>query len=218
MDGRVRVWDLPTRLTHWAIAVLVGLSWLSAENGRMGVHVASGLTILAVLLFRLFWGVVGSPNARIANFAPSPGAVRDYASELRDADYRPEPGHSPLGALSIFAIWALLAFHLGTGLFAVDVDGLNSGPLAEHVSFDVGRSAAEVHETTFNALLALIVLHIAAILFFLIGKRANLITPMITGLSRVHRRSAELLRPQSIIVRSIIGAAIAGGIIAVIAT
>jgi len=90
-------------------------------------------------------------------------------------------GHNPLGALSVIAILLALAAQVGLGLFATDTDGLESGPLSRYVSYEFSRAAGELHEDAFNILLLLIILHVAAIAFYLVVKRINLIGPMVTG-------------------------------------
>ena len=174
---RVRIWDLPTRLVHWALVAFVALSWWSAENGVMDWHRYSGYTILGLLVFRVYWGFFGSATARFAEFVKGPRAVIDY---VRGVTAKPF-GHNPLGAISVVLILLLLLTQVGLGLFAVDIDGLESGPLSRYVSFDTGRALAESHELVFNILMVVIVLHIAAILAYLIFKRDNLIGAMITG-------------------------------------
>ena len=173
---RIRIWDAPTRLVHWLLVALVAFSWWTAENGRMDWHRYSGYAVLGALVFRIYWGIVGSDTARFANFVKGPRAVAQY---LRDKSAI--VGHNPLGALSVIALLVLLITQVGLGLFAVDVDGLESGPLSHLVSFDEGREYAKSHELVFNILLAFIALHIAAVLFYLIIKRDNLIAPMIIG-------------------------------------
>jgi cytochrome b len=177
----VRVWDGPTRLLHWALAILFAISWYTAENTLMELHRWSGYAVIGLLVFRLYWGLVGSSTARFAGFVKGPKAIFGYLRGLSGAAGAPAIGHNPLGALSVIALLALLAVQTGLGLFAVDVDGIESGPLSYLVSFDVGRAAARAHHLVFNILLALVVLHIAAIAFYLIAKRDNLIGPMITG-------------------------------------
>jgi cytochrome b len=173
---RIRIWDAPTRLVHWLLVALVAFSWWTAENGRMDWHRYSGYALLGVLVFRIYWGIVGSSTARFSQFIKAPRTMVQYLRE------RPAmAGHNPLGALSVIALLMLLVTQVGLGLFAVDIDGLESGPLSHLVSFDEGREYAKSHELVFNILLAFIVLHIAAVLFYLFVKRDNLIAPMITG-------------------------------------
>ncbi len=172
---KVPIWDLPTRLFHWLLAGLVGFSWWTAETHRDDLHIWSGLAILTLLIFRILWGFVGSSTARFANFVRGPRAVFGY---LR-GDWR-GVGHNPLGAISVIALLALLIVQVGLGLISSDEDGLVEGPLAPLVSLATSDWAVDLHEDLFNVLLALIGLHLAAILFYrLRGK--GLVGPMITG-------------------------------------
>jgi cytochrome b len=174
---RVRVWDLPTRLVHWLLAVGIGVSWWTGETGRLEWHRWSGYGLLGLLLFRLYWGFFGSSTARFSRFVRGPRVVLAY---LRGA-WQVMPGHNPLGALSVVALLALLATQITLGLFAVDVDGIESGPLSEFVSFDTGRAAADWHGELFDVLLWLIALHIAAILYYGLVKKQNLAGAMLHG-------------------------------------
>ena len=173
----MKVWDLPTRLFHWLIVLLAGFSWWSAEAGHMDWHYRSGLAALVLLVFRLLWGFIGGSTARFSQFLRSPGAVLAY---LREPAGPLRGGHNPLGAYSVIAMLLALAVQIGTGLFAVDIDGIESGPLSSRVSFDQGRTAAEVHEISFTVLQALVVLHLLAIAWYRIRGR-RLIVPMVTG-------------------------------------
>ena len=172
-----RVWDLPTRLVHWSFVIGVAFSWWTAETARMEWHRWGGYALLGVVLFRLYWGFVGGSTARFGNFVRGPRAIGSY---LRGA-WQAAPGHNPLGALSVLALLGLLLLQIALGLFAVDVDGIESGPLSLYVSFDTGRACAEWHETVFSVLQALILLHIVAVLYYLLFKRQNLIGTMVTG-------------------------------------
>jgi cytochrome b len=174
----VAVWDLPIRLFHWLIVAAIAISWWSAENRLMNVHRYSGYTLLGLLIFRIYWGIVGSPTARFAQFIRGPGSVVRY---VREPSAHAAPGHNPLGAWSVIAMLVLLVAQVTIGLFVTDIDGLESGPLSYLVSFEASRTLAEAHEIIFNVLLALIALHIAAILFYLFARRTNLIGAMVTG-------------------------------------
>jgi cytochrome b len=174
---RVRVWDVPVRFVHWAMAVSFAVSWWTAETGRMEWHQYSGFTALALLVFRIYWGFAGSATARFGQFVRGPKAVASY---LRGR-WESVPGHNPLGALSVVALLALLLTQIVLGLFAVDVDGIESGPLSIYVSFDAGRVAAKWHDTVFDVLLWLIALHIAAVLYYVFLKKQNLIGAMVHG-------------------------------------
>lgn len=178
---RARLWDAPTRLFHWALVALIAFSWWSGEEHEMEWHRWSGYGILALVVFRLFWGFAGPATVRFARFVRGPGTVAAYSRTLLSRDGAHVPGHNPLGGWSVIAMLAALTLMVLAGLFAVDVDGFESGPLASYVTFEQGRSAAEVHEVVFNVLLALIALHIVAIIFYRVWKRQSLLPAMIHG-------------------------------------
>jgi cytochrome b len=179
--GTTRIWDPTVRLFHWLLVVLIAFSWWSGEQHDMERHRLSGYAILALLVFRVFWGFAGPRTARFTSFVRGPGAVIAYAKGLGSRKGHAADGHNPLGGWSVVAMLAVIALMVVAGLFAVDVDGFESGPLADYVSFDQGRSAAELHETVFNAILALVALHVVAVAFYLVWKRQNLVRPMLTG-------------------------------------
>jgi cytochrome b len=177
---RAKLWDAPVRIVHWLLVVLILVSWLSAGE-NMVVHRWSGYSVLGLLVFRIYWGFFGSDSARFAGFLKGPKSVLGYARTLGSRAAVTHAGHNPLGGLSVAAILVLLVAQVSLGLFAVDVDGLESGPLSYLVEFDTGRLAAEIHELVFRLLQALIVLHVVAVVFYLVYKRQNLIKAMITG-------------------------------------
>ncbi len=178
---RVRVWDLPTRAFHWALVSMSLFAWGSAELGELAWHRRAGLAILGLLVFRLYWGFAGSSTARFHHFIRGPRAVIVYARRLHLRNPAYHIGHNPLSGLGAVALLALLALQVALGLFAVDVDGLESGPLSHWVSFDVGRLAAETHEIVFGALAMLVTLHVSAIAFYAFYKRDNLLEAMLRG-------------------------------------
>ena len=171
------VWDLPVRLFHWSIILLIGLSWWSAEYSADRVHFSSGYALLFLLLFRILWGFAGSSTARFASFVRGPGAVLAYLREGRSR----EPGHSPLGGLSVVAMLLALTVQVATGLIQIDEDDFSEGPLSGQVSYDVAVLAHDVHAASFNVLLGLIALHLLAIAYYLFVRKRSLIWPMVTG-------------------------------------
>lgn len=184
----VRVWDLPIRLVHWLIVALMGLSWITVENGWIEWHKLSGYTMLGVVVFRLYWGFRGSTTARFSQFVLGPAAVLRHARTFFSrTKHAPAIGHSPLGGWNVVAMLLLLLLQAGLGLFTIDVYAIEAGPLATYVSLDTGRRIAGLHEAVFNLLCLLVVLHVAAVLGYLILKRENLVLPMLTGVKRVLR-------------------------------
>ena len=178
---RILVWDVAIRIVHWLMVILVPLLWWTAEEGLMDWHRRLGLTMFGLVLFRLIWGLIGTWTARFLPMVQRIGSLKTYVGKLRNREYGPTFGHSPLAVLSVFALLLALATQVTTGLFSVDVDGLESGPLAVLVSFDTGRQFAEIHEFNFNLLAALIGLHIVAIAVYHFVVKERLVRPMITG-------------------------------------
>ena len=174
---RIALWDLPTRIVHWSLVVLIPFSWWSAENHDLERHRWSGYAILGLLVFRLIWGFVGSSTSRFASFLRGPRAVLAYARGSGDKRL----GHNPMGGWSVVAMLALLVAQVGLGLFASDDDGLETGPLNHLVSYATAETLTELHELLFNVLAALIALHVATVLFYLFVRRDNLIAPMLGG-------------------------------------
>jgi len=150
---------------------------------------------LGLVIFRLIWGVFGSSTARFSAFIRGPRRVAAYVGDLiAGRTDRAVIGHNPLGGWSVAAMLALLAVELGLGLFSINLDGDQAGPLAKFVSFDQARGIAEWHHWLFNGLLALIALHLAAIVFYAAVKRDNLIGPMLTG-AKSHSGDAAPMQP-----------------------
>lgn len=177
---RVRLWDAPVRIVHWSLVALICFSWWAAED-HLNWHRWSGYAIIGLVLFRIYWGFAGGGAARFASFVKGPKAIAAYAATVSRRDASVTSGHNPLGALSVLAILLVLLAQVATGLFAVDVDAFEGGPFSDRVSFDQGRQIAEWHELSFRVLQALVGLHLAAILFYALWKRTNLVGAMITG-------------------------------------
>jgi cytochrome b len=189
MPGKVRVWDLPIRLFHWALVLLVAALWATHELDMMEVHVLLGQAMLGLILFRLIWGLIGSSTARFSSFLRGPRGILAYLRAPGGAF-----GHNPLGGWSVIAMLAVLGVQVGLGLFASDEDGEHYGPLSHLVSYDTATTLAERHETLFNVLLVLIGVHLAAILYYRFAKREDLVTPMVTG-RRQPALSGEAMTP-----------------------
>lgn len=190
-QAQVRVWDIPTRLFHWCIVALLCLSWFSANQGYMRVHLVSGLTLLALLMFRIAWGLVGSTTARFSNFLHSPRRVALYLKGLVGGDKIFHAGHNPAGGWMVLALIAVLLAQVATGLFANDGVRFH-GPLALLVTEDASTRLTDIHGLIFNLILLLVWCHIVAVGFYLLVKGDNLVWPMITGKKHRARLPAEL--------------------------
>jgi len=178
---RVRVWDLPTRLFHWSlVACVMGLMATGYVGGAaMQWHARLGYAVLALLLFRLAWGFIGGRWSRFATFLYSPASVIAY---LRGrGDPARQAGHNPAGAFSVFAMLAVLLAQVGTGLVSDDEISF-SGPLSRFVAASQSLSATWYHKEVGQwTIVALVLLHMAAIAWYLVRRKNNLIRPMIDG-------------------------------------
>jgi cytochrome b len=179
----VRVWDLPTRLFHWLLAAAVSVSLASAWIGgaAMAWHFRSGLVVLALLTFRLIWGLVGGRWSRFASFVYAPTTLLRYLRGQAPAAAHLEVGHNPLGSLSVFALLGFLLMQVATGLVADD-EISNRGPLNSFVGNALALSATSWHKQVGQwVLCVLVVLHLGAIGFYRWRKQVDLVQPMWSG-------------------------------------
>ena len=176
-EKRIKLWDLPTRIFHWSLVILIAAAIITGHigGGAIDWHRKISLAILGLLAFRIAWGFAGSTYARFTNFFPKPSSVRSYLQGQWQ-----EVGHNPLGAFSIFGLLALIALQVGTGLFSNDDIAFN-GPLFSLISKELSDKLTGIHKISIIALYALIALHLAAIIFYAHIKKDNLVKPMITG-------------------------------------
>lgn len=180
----LKVWDLPTRLFHWSLLpLIVACWWTSGEDGNIDWHMRCGIAVLALLLFRLIWGVLGSTTARFSHFVVAPRAVIRYFADIRNNEPVPYIGHNPAGGWMVLALLGMVLLISTSGLFAND-DIMSEGPLAHRVSESMSDLATAWHEKGFYALLAMVAMHLAAIAFYLLVKKENLVRPMLTGVKR----------------------------------
>lgn len=180
---KIRVWDLPLRLFHWFLALFITTSIITGLEGgnAMQYHYWSGYAILALLVFRLLWGFVGGHHARFTSFMRHPGTILAYVRGRLADDSWHEVGHNPLGSLSVLALLLAAALQVGSGLFAND-QIFNAGPLANDVSDRTSAILTFYHTTIGQPLIyGLVGLHLAAILYYGLVRRKNLVAPMITG-------------------------------------
>lgn len=180
-----RVWDRSTRLFHWILVVLVVVCYLSGRNGRFDIHFLAGQALLVLVVARIAWGFAGSASSRFRSFVRPVREIFAYLPTLLHRKPDGRAGHNPLGGLSVVAMLLLLVAQASLGIFSVDVDGLNEGPLSFLVSYDAARNAAELHAIVVDLLLILVGLHLAAVLFHLLYKRENLTGTMLTGRARL---------------------------------
>lgn len=181
---KIRVWDLPVRLFHWALVVLLAVSYFTARAGGewMKFHFWSGYTIFALVLFRIAWGFVGSTTARFTDFVKGPSAAIAHLRDLLGRGRPREAGHNPVGGAMVVALLLAVLLQVVAGLFSADTDtGMVNGPLALVVADKWVERATAFHRFWINVLLWMVALHVLAAIVYLAWKRQNLIGAMITG-------------------------------------
>jgi cytochrome b len=180
----MKVWDAPVRLFHWAIVLLVIISYVSIQKSWMQIHFLSGYAMLTLLLFRLAWGFVGSETARFGAFLRNPLRALEHLVHFGRREPDTEIGHNAAGGWMVLVLLLLLAVQVGTGLCSND-DVLSEGPLSTYVGKALSDRISGWHAFNFNLILAAIGLHVLAVLAYWVVKRHNLLRPMITGRKRL---------------------------------
>jgi cytochrome b len=211
----MKVWDAPIRLFHWGIVILIVVSFVSIQAGWMHLHLLSGYTMLAALLFRFAWGFIGSDTARFSRFLKSPLAGLANVSRMFHREEDTEIGHNAAGGWMVLLMLLLLAVQVGAGLCAnTDEDYMVNGPLAKYVGKAWSDELSRVHAFNFYLILAAIVLHLLAVGAYAKFKGQNLLRPMITGKKRLPgaMRAPRLASPLRAIVVFVIAAGIAAAV------
>ncbi len=181
----MRVWDAPTRLFHWAIVVLVAFSYVAVKKDWLQLHFLSGYTILALLLFRVVWGFVGSETSRFGKFLRSPIEGLRHLAQFGRREPDTEIGHNAAGGWMVLLMLLALLGQTGTGLFSREDDGVIEAPLAHHLERATSDQVTGVHAVLFNVILGLVALHILAIVAYAVVKRHDLVRAMVTGKKRL---------------------------------
>jgi cytochrome b len=202
---KIPVWDLPTRLFHWLLVIFLCFSFVTALVEKFQdteLHMYSGYAVLGLILFRLGWGILGGTYARFAQFLKGPRACMTYLAQLFSRDSSPRSneesyqglylGHNPVAGWMIVIMLLVILLQITTGLFASD-DILYEGPLAYKVSEEASSQATVWHKQNYYLLAFLIFLHLAAIIFYRLFKRQDLVRPMLTGYRWVNDKAAQTL-------------------------
>jgi cytochrome b len=188
----VKVWDAPVRLFHWALVLLFAFMFFTGKmkGNWMDWHMPAGYAILALILFRIVWGFVGSTHARFASFCAGPSRSLAYAKNLLGGGPAHSAGHNPLGGWMVVILLLAILVQVVTGLLGND-DISIEGPLAKLVSKAVSDRMTTIHYWNFNLLLLLSGIHIAAVLFHWLVKKENLVAAMFTGMKRLPADAAQ---------------------------
>jgi cytochrome b len=195
MDGTrpVLVWDWPVRIFHWLTVILVSGCYVTWRANWMDWHAWAGEALLALVLFRVLWGVFGSDTARFARFVAPPGRALRHLAHL----FRREPdlgvGHNPAGGWMVLLLLALLLGQTVTGIY-INNDIADAGPFTDMMPAAVANAISDLHGILWNTLLAAAALHVLVILVYAVAKRHDLVRPMLTGRKRL---PAEIPAPRT---------------------
>ena len=206
------VWDLPTRLFHWLLALdIVGL-YFTAEAGDpiMEWHFRLGYVALGLVAFRIVWGFIGPKHARFSTFLTGPGPLFRYLRTFLKRDAVAAPGHNPVGALMVIVLLVMVGFQAITGLFTSD-DIVFAGPYNGAVSSETASKLGGYHHLNFSILQWAILAHVVAVFFYLLFKRQNLIGAMFHGRKPAHIVSETEAISSSQLVKAIILALVVAG-------
>ncbi|MGL4614178.1 MAG: cytochrome b/b6 domain-containing protein [Shewanella sp.] len=198
---KIKVWDLPIRLFHWTMVMLMALLWWSAEVGEMQWHLIFAYSLLILIAFRLIWGVIGSDTAKFNHFVHRPNVVVRYLKDVRAAGVQVVPGHNPLGGYMVVLLIAMVSLQLISGLFATD-EIFTEGPLFSYVSSSTSAALTTVHKLNFNLILGLSALHVVAIIVHAI-KGDKLVGAMLSGYKKVPQDSLSSVAASQLRFKSI---------------
>jgi cytochrome b len=211
----VQVWDAAVRVFHWLLVALIAFMWWSGrqKGDWLNYHFYAGYTILTLLIFRIIWGFVGGTHARFADFIYGPGAIIAYLKTLPSRTAAKFAGHNPIGGWSVVLMILCVAVQAGTGLFANNEDYGFEGPLVKLVSGATSNWLTGIHRVSINVLLALIAVHISAVVYYLVYKKENLIAPMFHGRKQLPESLAVAQRRIGGLGRALLVLAIAAAVV-----
>lgn len=181
MNTMMKVWDLPTRLFHWSLAILFIFMIISGESDDlMEWHFYTGYLLTGLITFRLIWGFLGTRYARFSAFTLNPIASIRYTNKLLRGQHKPLYGHTPAGSMMVVVLLSLLAVQLSTGMLSTD-DIIWNGPFYNSISESSAELAGEIHESIQLLLQFLVGLHILAIILYKVKFKESLLPAMLHG-------------------------------------
>jgi len=191
--NQLLIWDFPIRFFHWSLVFLMVGLFYTGFTGEMVWHFRLAYVVLTLIFFRIFLGFFGSTYARFNSFLFNPLEIFTYFKNL----FNPQTekhylGHNPLGGLSVIVLLSLILVQGISGLFTTD-DIASEGALYSLVSSKTASFFTTFHKTNFNLIIAMVLIHISAIYFYLFYKKENLIKPMITGYKMT--KETPILKP-----------------------
>ncbi len=195
-----KIWDPVTRLWHWVLALIVIINWAFGEFMSFDTiewHFYLGYTLLGLLAFRILWGFIGPRPVRWKSLFPGPRDIVAYLGKISHREPSGSPGHNPIGSLSVLALLVALLGQGISGLFIESDDFFESGPLVAYVSEAMVNRMTWIHHLSAKVLLVLVILHLAAIVFYRVWKRENLVKAMIIGWKWVRVETSESIENET---------------------
>ena len=195
-ENTIRVWDISVRIFHWSLVIAFTIAYLTGEESDL-IHAYAGYVVLALLCYRVVWGIIGSRHARFSSFLFSPSDIANYLKNVMGGTAKRYLGHNPAGSVMVFVLLISLSIATWTGLELYAIEG--KGPLANnvltvidtaHANGDEHRESSgeefweELHEVASNFTLVMVFLHILGVLFSGKLHKENLVIAMVTGRKR----------------------------------
>lgn len=179
----IPIWDIWIRLFHWSLVLAVLFLLFSGETsiGFFEWHRQIGELVLALIAFRLIWGVVGSSNARLTQLVCHPRQTMHHLMELLKGRADQERGHNAAGGWAVLVMLGLIGFQAVSGMFIADEDELMEGALYGVLSSDLSTSLRHLHHQNAVFIQIIVTVHVAMVFIYLFYAKQNLIVPMITG-------------------------------------
>lgn len=176
----VKVWDLPTRLFHWCLVLLIIAAWLTIENRMIEAHEIIGHTLLGLIIFRVIWGIIGSTTSRFSHFIAHPIKSLLYLKASLNLKSPHSTGHNPAGGWMVIGMLLVIAFQVVSGMYANNDLGF-SGALSDSVSKSMSDTMTQLHALNFTIIVTLVWVHLVAVFFYVLVKNENLIKAMFNG-------------------------------------
>jgi cytochrome b len=211
MQHKILIWDIPVRLFHWMLVIAIAYSWYAIEIMEdLEQHFLAGYCILALVLFRLIWGFIGTDYARFTNFIYSLSETRRYFKSLPGKKIHAYAGHNPAGGLSVIAMLLFILIQVSTGLFSTD--DYYFGPLNSLVSDAVATTITKIHHFNSDIIIGLIALHILAIVFYRLYKKERLVGAMFSGRKVTKNDSLKPIANSRLILAAVVFSICAAGV------
>lgn len=191
MSSMIKVWDIPTRIFHWALVILFVFLIISGESDDlMEFHFYAGYLLTGLIVFRVIWGLLGTRYARFTSFQLHPVKVLSYTKGLLRSEHKPHYGHTPAGSAMVILMLLLLSTQVLTGMMSTD-DIIWSGPLYSYVSDDTAGLAGEIHELIQGLLQVIVGIHVLAIILYKVKFKEALVPAMIHGKKQKQAEGVE---------------------------